>query len=122
MLTTLRLSAVLLGIGIGSLASTILALLVWFALAAVGVDAAADMALVAGVLLGLASGGFAAGRSAPIAHRFHGMIAGLGLAGLLLVVARLGGSPAPTGQVLLLALIGISLGGVGGILGGRRRS
>jgi putative membrane protein (TIGR04086 family) len=115
-------SAVLLGIGIGSLASTVLALLVWFALAAVGVDAAPDISLVTGVLFGLIAGGFAAGRSSPLSHRFHGMIAGLGLGGMLLVIARLGGSPAPTAQVLLLALIGISLGGVGGILGGRRRT
>lgn len=118
-LSTLRLNAVLLGIGVGSLASTVAAVVVWFVLAALGVESAPDVALVVGIVLGLVIGGFTSGRATPLASRFHGMVTGLALAGLLLVIARLGGSPAPTAQVLLLALIGIVGGGIGGVLGGR---
>ena len=69
---------------------------------------------------GLLAGGYAAGRMAPVSARFHGSLAGMGMAVVVVVVARLGGSPAPAGSVLLLAVLAIVLGGLGGLAGGRR--
>lgn len=111
---------VLVGLAAGALAATILGLFLWPVLALLGVDRAPLAGLTLGVLGGLVSAGFVAGRMALTAPRFNGSVAGLGLAGLVVVVARLGGSPAPTGQVLWLALIAVALGGVGGVVGGRR--
>jgi hypothetical protein len=44
------------------------------------------------------------------------------VAGIVITVASLGGSPAPLGSVLLLALLAILIGGIAGSLGARRRS
>lgn len=112
--------AVLLGVGIGALSATVLSLLLWLLLAAVRVDDAPLIGLTIAVLAGLAVAGYAAGRMAIVSHRFHGSVAGLLLAALVLVIARLGGSPAPTGQVLWLAVLAVVLGGVGGTVAGRR--
>ena len=122
MLASLRIFSVLIGIGVGGLGVTILALAFWAILAAIGVDDAPLAGLTAATIVGFVLTGFAAGRSAPHTHRFHGAVAGLGVATVMLVVARLGGSPAPLAQVLLLLGLGIVLGGIGGILGGRRRA
>lgn len=121
MIASLRLIAVALGVGIGSLSSTVLALLFWGVLASVGFEDAPLAGLTGAIVAGFAIAGYAAGRLAPHTHRFHGSVAGLGLAALVLITATLGGSPAPFGQVLLLFALGIVLGGFGGALGGRRR-
>ncbi len=112
----------MLGIGAGALVATVVAFLLWIPLAWAGVDEAPLVGLTFAVVFGLAAGGYVAGRLAPAFSRFHGALTGLGIAGLVLVIARLGGSPAPTGRVLLLAALGIVLGGLGGIFGGRRRN
>jgi putative membrane protein (TIGR04086 family) len=119
-IASLRLHAVVLGVGIGSLTATVLALLFWGALTLVGFEDAPLAGLAAAVVLGFGASGYSAGRLAPHTHRFHGAVAGLGLAGLVLIMARLGGSQAPLGQIMLLFLLGIVLGGLGGIAGGRR--
>jgi hypothetical protein len=82
----------------------------------VGGGPAVSLALIAGLI----AGGWLAGRMAPINGRFHGALAGLGMAGVVVVVARLSGSGAPTGQVLLLALLAILIGGITGTWGHRR--
>lgn len=120
MIASLRLLAVALGIGIGSLAATVLALVFWALLTLVGFENAPLAGLTAAVVIGFALAGYTAGRLAPHTHRFHGSVAGLGLAGLVLITAVLGGSPAPFGQLLVLFGLGIVLGGAGGIAGGRR--
>jgi putative membrane protein (TIGR04086 family) len=120
-LATLRFFAVLTGLGIGALTATVLSLLLWGVFTLFGMDDAALTGLTLAVLVGFIAGGFAAGWQAHIAHRFHGSVAGLVLTGLVLVIARLGGSPAPTGQVLWLALLGVILGGMGGAVAGRSR-
>ncbi|HSJ28296.1 MAG TPA: hypothetical protein VLB67_08795 [Acidimicrobiia bacterium] len=122
MLASLRILALLTGLGVGALSTTLLALLFWGVLAALGSDDAALAGLTVSILVGLAVGGYSAGRMAFVAHRFHGSVTGLLLAGLVLVIARLGGSPAPSGQVLWLALLAILLGGAGGAAAGRRPS
>lgn len=99
------------------LSATVLGLLVAGGLAVVGVEDGPSIGLVVGVLTGLFASGFVAGRSAPIVHRFHGSLAGLAVAGVVVAVARLGGSPAPLLPVLLMALLGIVLGGIGGLVG-----
>lgn len=80
------------------------------------------LVLTLSIMVGLISGGLTAGRIAPGQGRFHGSLTGLGMALVVVVVARLGGSPAPTGQVLWLALLAILLGGLAGWFGERFRS
>jgi hypothetical protein len=79
------------------------------------------LVLTLSILLGLIGGGAIAGRLASGQGRFHGSLTGLGMALLVVVVARLGGSPAPTGQVLWLALLSILIGGLAGWWGERRQ-
>lgn len=112
---------VALGSAAGALITTVLSLLFWAVLAGVGVEEAPLAGLAAALVVGFTSAGFAAGRLAPYFHRFHGSLAGFGLSALVVVVAIAGGSPAPTPQVLLAAAFGIVLGGIGGVVGGRRR-
>jgi hypothetical protein len=122
MLATLRIPAVLLGIGAGALAATVVALLVEAAVQVTIEAVQPGSGLVPGVVAGFAIGGYVAGRSAIIAHRFHGSVTGLALAGLVVLIARLGGSPAGIGPVLFLAILGIVIGGLGGMFAGRRHS
>ena len=122
MLASLRIFSVLLGVGIGGLTTTFLALVLWGVLAATGFADAPLAGLTGAIVIGFFVTGYAAGRSAPHTHRFHGAVAGLALATLVFFVARLGGSNAPLGPVLVLFGLGIGLGGAGGIVGGRRRA
>ena len=121
MLASLRIIAILTGLGIGALVATVLSLVLWAILALFGFDDAALAGLTVAVLVGLAVGGYASGRMAIVAHRFHGSVTGLMFAALVLVIARFGGSPAPTAQVLWLALLAVVLGGLGGAVAGRQR-
>lgn len=113
--------AVLMGLGAGALTATIIALGLGGALTVLDAGNGADIGLVAGVVTGLAVAGWVSGRFARHSERFHGSVTALLLAGLIVVVARLGGSPAPTASVLWLALIAIVVGGSTGWLAGRRK-
>ncbi len=121
MLASLRILAVLVGLAIGALTATVLSLVLWAVLAAFGFEDAALAGLTVALVVGLGTGGYAAGAMAPVAHRFHGSVAGLAIAGLVLVIALFGGSPAPTSQVLWLALLAAVVGGTGGAIAGRRK-
>ena len=114
-------SAVMIGTAGGALAGGAVFLIGLLIARAVGADQGAAVALSVSLLAGLAAGGFLAGRMAPYNGRFHGSITGLAMAAVVLVISLLGGSPAPTGQVALLALIAIVVGGISGWMGGRRR-
>jgi hypothetical protein len=48
-------------------------------------------------------------------------VTGLLLAGLIIVVARMGGSPAPTVTVVWLAVVAATIAGLTGWLAGRRK-
>lgn len=120
-LASLHILAILLGLGVGALTATVLSLVFWLALTTVGFEDAALAGLTVALLIGLVVGGYAAGRMAIVSHRFHGSVTGLVIAALVLVIARFGGSPAPTAQVLWLALLGVVLGGLGGAIAGRRQ-
>ena len=102
MLAALNLVAVGLGIGAGGLSATV-------------------VGLVVGIVVGLAVAGWVAGRLARHSERFHGAVTGLLLAGLMIVLARLGGSPAPTSSVLWLAVLAAVISGLTGWLAGRRK-
>lgn len=121
MLASLRVIAVLVGLGIGGLTATVLSLAFWLILTAFGFDDAALAGLTVALLFGFVAGGYASGRMAIVAHRFHGSVSGLVIAALVLVIARFGGSPAPTAQVLWLALLAMVLGGLGGAIAGARK-
>lgn len=121
MLAALNMGAVALGVAAGSLMASLLALVLSGVLIVVGVETGADIGLVVGVVTGLAGGGWVAGSRAPHSHRFHGMVTGLVLAFVLIVIARLGGSPASTPTIIWLAVVSIAISGLGGWLGGRRK-
>ncbi len=122
MLAAVKWGAVLLGVGGGALAATVAALAFWPLLEVAGVAGAPLAALTAGILLGFAVAGYVAGRLAPAFWRFHGALAGLGLAALVVATTRMGGSPAPTSEVLILSFLAIILGAVAGTLAGRRHA
>lgn len=121
MLAALNFGALILGVASGGLAASVLALLISGILTLAGVDEGADIGLVVGVLVGLAVGGWISGARARHSERFHGAVTGLLLAFIIVFVARLGGSPAPTNSVLWLALISVAVGGLTGWLAGRQK-
>jgi hypothetical protein len=121
MLAALNIMAVGLGLGAGGLSATIVALVVGSLLSVIGVENGADIGLVTGVGFGLAVAGWVSGRLARHSERFHGSVTGLLLAGLIIVVARMGGSPAPTVTVIWLALVAATVAGLTGWLAGRRK-
>ncbi len=121
MIASLKWGAVILGSATGALIASVAAFVLWLPLAWAGVENAPLIGLTFAVLIGLFGSGFVSGRMAPAFSRFHGAVSGLGLATLILLIAKLGGSPAPTSRVLLLAVMAVILGGAGGFVAGRRR-
>lgn len=121
-LATLNIGVVALAVAAGSLTAALLGFVLSGGLILIGVDAGADIGLVTGVLAGLAAGGWVAGSRSRHSHRFHGMITGLFLAFLLMVIARLGGSPASLGSVLWLMALSVAVSGLTGHLAGRRKA
>jgi hypothetical protein len=121
MLAALNIVAIGLGLGAGGLSATLLALALGGLLTVIGVEDGADIGLVAGVVSGLAVSGWVSGRLARHSERFHGSVTGLILAGLIVVVARMGGSPAPTVTVIWLAVVAAVVAGLTGWLAGRRK-
>ena len=122
MLAALNLGAVAIAIAAGGLAASIVGLVVGAVLSIAGMETGPDIGLVVGVLTGLLTAGWVAGKRSTHSHRFHGMVTGLGLAFMILVIARFGGSPAPTPQVIWLAVIAVTVSGLAGWLAGRNRS
>lgn len=122
MLTALNLGAVIFGVGAGGLTASIVALGLSAGLSLLGVDEGPGIGLVIGVLAGFAIGGWIAGWRALHSHRFHGMVTGLLLAFLIVIVARLGGSLAPTWVVVWQALLAIVISGLAGWLAGKRKA
>ncbi|MGA7272454.1 MAG: hypothetical protein WB239_15390 [Acidimicrobiia bacterium] len=120
MLAAVRWKGVLLGIGVGILALAGLALILWLIFTAIGMNGATGAATTFATILTFPLAGWLAGRHAPFSAWFHGALAGLGIALLVVATAARGGSPSPTGEVLLLALISILGGGMGGHVAGRR--
>ena len=112
----------MIAIAAGGLAASVVGLVVGGTLSIAGMETGADIGLVTGILLGLATAGWVAGTRSVHSHRFHGMVTGLGLAFMILIIARLGGSPAPTTQVVWLALIAVTISGLTGWLAGRRKA
>lgn len=120
MLTAIRWRAVLIGFGLGILGIAALSLAIWLVLYLLDVADATGIATTIGTLGGFAIAGWLAGRRAPFSAWFHGALAAMGIALVVVVTSRLGGSTAPTAEVLLLALLASVVGGLGGYLGGRR--
>jgi hypothetical protein len=120
-LAALNIAAVGLGVGAGGLSATLLALLIGGGLSLVGLSSGPDIGLVVGIVGGIAAGGWVAGRFANHSERFHGAVTGLVMAGVIIVVARLGGSGASTGLVIWLAVLSAVTGGLSGWLAGRRK-
>jgi hypothetical protein len=121
MLAALNLAAVGLGVGAGGLSATILGLALSGLLSVFGVENGADIGLVTGVICGLALAGWVSGSIARHSERFHGAVTGLVLAGVVILVARLGGSTASTTSVVWLTVIAAFTAGLTGALAGRRK-
>lgn len=121
MLAALNLGAVLAGVAFGTLSASIVGLGLSWLLTAFGVAAGPDLGLLIGIGTGLGAGGWLAGMRARHSERFHGAVTGLVLAFVIMVIAVLGGSPAPTSSILLLALIAVAISGLTGWLAGRRK-
>ncbi|HLF60290.1 MAG TPA: hypothetical protein VI980_03820 [Acidimicrobiia bacterium] len=121
MLAALNIAAVGLGVGAGGLSATVAALAISALLSVLGQESGSDIGLFVGVVVGLAVAGWVSGRMARHSERFHGAVSGLLLAGLVIVLARLGGSPASTSSVLALALLSAVVAGTTGWLAGRRK-
>ena len=121
MLAALNLGAVALGVASGGLAASVLALVLGGTLTVIGVDGGADIGLIIGILFGLGAGGWIAGTKAKHSERFHGSITGLALAFGIMLIARLGGSPAQTLTVVWLAVLSVVVSGLAGWLAGRRK-
>lgn len=122
MLAALNFGAIVIGVAAGGLAASVVGLLVAGLLSVFGLESGSDIGLAVGIFSGLAVGGWLAGRRSVHSHRFHGMVTGLLLAFVIMVIARLGGSPAPTWTVLWLALVAIAVSGLFGWLAGRGRA
>lgn len=118
----MNLGAVILGVVAGGLAASLIGLLIGGTLTLLGVSWGADVGLVLGVLIGLAAAGWVAGKKSVHSGRFHGAVTGLVLAFVVMVIARMGGSPAGTGTIVWLAIVSILVAGSSGWLGGRRRT
>jgi hypothetical protein len=110
MLGTISPRALLAGVGGGTLLAAAIYLVGYLLVA----PSTGELLLVIALLSGLATGGWISGRLAPFNGRFHGSLSGLVIAGVVIVISRLGGSPAPASQVLLLAAIAIVVGGLAG--------
>ncbi|MCH7899859.1 MAG: hypothetical protein ACE1Y8_01385 [Acidimicrobiia bacterium] len=121
MLAALNIGAVALGVASGTLTASVLALLVAGGLSIAGIENGDQIGLVVGILVGLGLGGWVAGAKAKHSERFHGAVTGLGIASVIIVIARFGGSPAPTPTVVWLAVLSIFVSGVAGWLAGRRK-
>ena len=111
----------MIGVAAGGLVASVVGLVVSGLLSVIGLETGADIGLVIGIFAGLAAGGWLAGRRAVHSQRFHGMVTGLILAFMIMVIARLGGSPASSWTVLWLALVAIVVSGLFGWLAGRPR-
>jgi len=122
MLAALNLGAVTLGIGVGGLTASLTTLLFSGALTLLGLENGANVGLVIGIVSGLAVAGWVAGSRAVHSQRFHGMVTGLLFAFMVVIIARLGGSPASTPVVLWLAVVCVAIAGISGWLAGVRRS
>ncbi len=120
MLAALSIQAVVMGVAAGGLAITVVGFLVGGGLALADVNNGPTIGLLIGLLAGLVVGGWIAGRMALHSNRFHGSVCGLLLGGMLILLASLGGASASIWNVLLLALVSIVVGGIGGVIGGRR--
>lgn len=121
-LAALNFGAIALGIGTGGLTASLATLLFSGGLTLVGLENGAEAGLVIGLVLGLAVGGWVAGLRAIHSERFHGMVTGLLLAFMVVIIARLGGSPASTPAVIWLAVVCVAISGLAGWLAGRRKA
>jgi hypothetical protein len=121
MLAALNVGAVALGVAAASLSASILAVLLGGGLSLTGVEGGADIGLVIGIVSGLATGGWVAGSRALHSERFHGMVTGLLSAFVVVVIARLGHSPASTPVVIWLAVLSVAISGLAGWLAGKRK-
>ncbi|MPZ52382.1 MAG: hypothetical protein GEU79_06555 [Acidimicrobiia bacterium] len=110
MLSLIRWWVVAVGIAGGALTVALSNLLLAFILSQLGVADAGIAARPISVLIGFAGGSAVAARMAPVAGRFHGAVAALGMAGLIIVAVGASGSPLPLPQVVLLVLLAVVIG------------
>jgi len=121
MLAALNIGAVMAGVATGSLVASVVGFGFAWLLTVFGIESGDGIGLMIGIISGFAAGGWLSGARARHSERFHGAVTGLVLAFVVMVIAVLGGSPAPTSSIVLLALLAIAISGVAGWLAGRRK-
>jgi len=109
------------GVATGGLVASFVGFGLSWVLTLIGLDSGPGIGLMIGIITGLTAGGWVAGMRARHSERFHGAVTGLIMAFVIMVIAILGGSQAPTSSVLLLALIATAVSGITGWLAGRRK-
>ncbi|MCY3564260.1 MAG: hypothetical protein OXH26_10125 [bacterium] len=122
-----RLRALVMGTAVGLLAVALVTLIEWW-LGALGWEIVPGFGspdsrgggAVAGLVVGVAVGGWVAGRTVAIGQRFHGSLTGLVIVGILVALASRGGANTTPLQVLSAAALGMILGGLTGWWAGRR--
>lgn len=111
----------MIGVATGTLMASVVGFGLAWLLTVLGVDSGDGIGLMVGIVAGLATGGWLAGKRSRHSERFHGAVTGLVLAFVIMIIAVLGGSPAPTSSILLLALLAVVVSGIAGWLAGRRK-
>jgi len=109
------------GVAGGALFASVVGFGLSWLLTVFSVDSGPDIGLMVGIVAGFAFGGWLAGMRARHSGRFHGAVTGLLLTFVITGIAVLGGSPAPTVSILVLALIAVVVSGLAGWLAGRRK-
>lgn len=120
MLAAVRWGGVVLGAVLGVLALAGVSLALWLVLSGLGVEGAVGAATTFGTLAGFAVAGWFAGRRSAWSPWFHGALAALVVAAIVIVTSLRGGSPAPTPTVLLLALLATTVGATSAFLSTKR--
>ncbi len=110
-----RLYPVAVGVAAGVAVAALLSIVLWAGLALTGIIESLTGPVLLGVLTGVGSGGYVAGRLGD-RGLFQGGMAGLGVAAAVVAISLIGGSPAPPSQLMLMFGFGLVLGMAGGAL------
>lgn len=113
--------SIVVGGATGLATTALLAVVAWGAAAALGSDIGTAGPVLVGLLIGMPTGGYVAGRLGD-RSLFQGGMAGLAVAAAIVAISVAGGSPAPANRLIVVFALGLSLGLAGGALALRARA
>jgi hypothetical protein len=114
LLAGIRISSIAIGVAAATLVAAVVSLL---AGALIGADQ--SLSVLIGLLFAFFAAGYGAGRTALHSFGFHGAVSGIAFSAVVMLVARLSGAPSNPTEVLILAIVGMTLGSLGGNTGRR---